>query len=974
MGESHIILSTVEDHYKLHPKPRYLVIEADAKGKHTINTFINLIKVGPDDNIITIDTKVQEAFDRFATYGEALKEFGKNLGVIIEKTREMVEKATDGNRQYGERVQEILKVCREVINDQMDEKDIKDMLIQHILTYRIFAMVYDNHDFHNTNVVARALESLKSLLNIPNGHVDYQTMELIAESITDSDQRQEFLKKIYETFYEKYDPAKADKDGIVYTPSEVVNFMVTSTNQLLKKHFGKILSDEGVTILDPATGTGTFIVYILKQISAEKVKIKFKKELHANEISILPYYIAALNIEHTYKERTGEYKEFENICWMDTLDGGTKNYEKMTVYFGDDENVKRISRQQKAKIHVIIGNPPYNAVQTSYNNANPADKYPHIDKKIQQDYSKLSTTFTKSKSLDMYKRFLKWSSDRIKGNGMIVFVSNNSFLSAKADDGTRKALYEEFDYIYTVNLTGNARTKGEQRRKEKGNVFGQQAKVGVAVTFFIKTGENHSEIQYVQVKDYMNRDDKLKWLKEHTVCTLELEEIIPKNNAIWLNQTNNNFDKLPSILSKNQQQEFIFQNSTPGTTTAKDEWVYDFDKFRLETKMKFYVDVYDSQLVKYQTKKPSKPLRDWIDKKIKWSDQTLGDLKRLRNVTYSQKKIKPTLYRPFTTKQLYYSKTIVHRISNFPNMFKNSQKNLLITFSNPITNHEFNSIATNMMVDFGLFGGAQTIPIWKYNDDNEKLSNITKYGLDLFQKHYKDRRIEGDDIFYYTYAIFNDPKYKQKYEFNLQQNFPRIPLAKNFKKWSNIGKKLFELHCNFNDSKEYNLKRTDRPTKNNKIKLQLKTENTSKGISIRAIIDDSTILEDIPTEILEYVIGSKNPLEWILEFYKESKNKISDKSSDDEEVRKRFSIYRFEDHKEDLITLLRRITTVCIETVRLRKELEKMEWGPQPELKFTKIPKQPKTKNKSQKNKSKITQMPKKAVEGKAQKTLDNAR
>lgn len=969
-GESHIILSTVKDRSTSHSKPRYMIIEADAKGKHTINKFIDSIKVGPDDNIITIDTKVQEAFDRFATYGEALKEFGKNLGVIIEKTREMVENAATGNKQYDERVQGILKMCREVINDQMDKKDIKDMLIQHILTYRIFSMVYDNHDFHNTNAVARALESLKNLLNISNGHVDYQTMELIAESITDSDQRQEFLKKIYETFYEKYDPAKADKDGIVYTPSEVVNFMVASTDQLLKKHFGKSLSDEGVTILDPATGTGTFIVHILRQISAEKIKTKFEKELHANEISILPYYIAALNIEHAYKERTGEYSEFKNICWMDTLDGGTKNYEKMTTYFENDDNVKRISRQQKSKIHIIIGNPPYNAVQTSFNNANATKKYPQIDKKIYEDYSKLGTA-KKKQSRDMYKRFLKWSSERIKKNGMVVFVSNNSFLDAKADDGARKSLYEEFDYIYTVNLTGNARTKGEQRRKEKGNIFGQKARVGVAITFFIKTSENHSEIQYAQVQNHLSREEKLQWLKKHTINTLELKKIVPDEKGIWLNHTDNDFEYLPSVLPKNHQIESIFQTSTMGVSTAKDDWVYDFSMTNIKEKMRFYISVYKKELIRYEKEKPNKKgLDSWVTKKIKWSEQTLNHVTQSKNVIYLDNNIKHTVYRPFVKKYLYYSETIIHRMRDFRNIFKNSQKNFLIGFSNPKTNMMFSSIGTDLIIGYDCVSGTQSIPIWKYDDKGNQSSNVTEYGLNLFQKHYKSKNIEGDDIFYYTYAMFNDPKYEQKYKFDLQRNFPRIPLAKNFDRWSTIGKKLFNLHCNFDDVEEYGLKRIDKPIKNNNVRLQLKTEKTHNGVFVKAMIDDSTTLENIPTEILEYVISSKNPLEWIFEFYKESKNYISKKSSDDEEARKRFNTYMFADHKEEVITLLNRVTTVCVETVKLRKKFEQMEWGEQPELEFTKIPE--KVTKIRPKKKPKTVKRVKKAVKDQPQKTLDS--
>ena len=367
--DSHIILSTMKDHITLHAKPRHIVIDVHSK-THSMNDFIKLIKLNPDDIIVDIDEKIQNAFDKFSEYKEALVEFADNLDTIIKNTKLMIEDAISKNPKYQIEAKKFLKMCQKVINDKMIMKDIQDMLLQHILTYNIFTMIYDEYNLHQNNTIAKSLESLKSLLDITYEVIDYKTIAIIAESITDIDQRQEFLKKIYEIFYKKYDPDKADKDGIVYTPTEVVNFMVTSTDQLLKKHFKKSISDDNVMILDPATGTGTFLVYILRQISPDKLEQKYMKEIHANEISVLPYYIATLNIENTYKEILGKHKEFGNICWMDTLDIGIKDYEKLTSWFGNDDNVKRITKQQKSKIHVIIGNPPYNATQTSFNDAN----------------------------------------------------------------------------------------------------------------------------------------------------------------------------------------------------------------------------------------------------------------------------------------------------------------------------------------------------------------------------------------------------------------------------------------------------------------------------------------------------------------------------------------------------------------------------------------------------------------------------
>ena len=931
-SDTHHIFTTIRDHGTRNAKPRHVVLETGSKPK-LMKEFMQAIKTEMDDDHVTVDGRVQAAFERFSEYKQAVDEFGKNLGDIIKTTESSITDAISGNKKYEVCAKKMLKMCHEVISNNLDMSDIKSMLLQHILTYRIFALVYDVTDFHETNAVAKSLEDLKQTLHMPQSKTNYKTIELIAESLTETDERQEFLKKVYETFYEKYDPDRADKDGIVYTPSEVVNFMVKSTEQLLQKHFGRSMSDEGVTLLDPATGTGTFLVHIMRQIGSDKIKEKYAKDLHANEISILPYYIATLNIEHAYMEMTGEYREFDNICWMDTLDSGVKDYAKLTSYFENDDNIKRMSRQQDSSIQVAIGNPPYNAVQTSFNKANPTDKYDHIDKKIQEDYYINVKIRNKNKSFDMYKRFLKWSSDRIQDNGMVVFVSNNSFLDAKADNGVRRKIYNEFDHIYVINLKGNARTSGKRRRMERDNIFHNKIRVGIAISFFIKTGKKHNELKYTEVADYARLGEKLEWLDKNTISDLDLKEIIPNKDSIWLNQTDNNFEKLVPVLPKTHC-ESIFYIGTPGVTVAKDAWAYDFDLRRLKTKMKYYISTYNSLLQKHtKLDTDRKELLRVIDKTIKWSQRTLDGLSRNQHIEYSSTNIKPTLYRPFVIKNQYYDNVITERQRAFPKIFQNQQKNFLIVFPNPATNTKFDVVGTNLIVDLGCLNVSQNIPLLLYDDNRERTYNVTEYGINLFRKHYKNSEISAEEVFYYVYAIFNDPKYENTYRYNLRRDFPRIPLARNFVQLAKIGRELFELHCNFNNAKEYDLYRVDKKNTRNNTRLSFKKNKNN----IKIVIDDATIIEGIPLSVLDWTFKSKTPLEWILEFYKESKNQIKPDSSDDVEIRKRFNTYSFEDHKEEVITLLRQVTTVCVETVRLRKELEGMEWGPQPKLKFTPI-------------------------------------
>lgn len=372
---------------------------------------------------------------------------------------------------------------------------------------------------------------------------------------------------------------------------------------------------------------------------------------------------------------------------MDTLSTGTKDFGKVSTYFESQDNVKRISKQQTKNICVIIGNPPYNAVQTSFNDANPAEKYPDVDRGIEETYVKQSAVRNKHKQYDMYKRFMKWASERIENNGMVVFVSNNSFLDAKANDGFRRSIYEEFDYIYTINMKGNARTSGDERQRQAGNVFRDTVKVGIAISFFIKTGENKSELYYSEVADCMKSNDKLKWLANSSLSTLSLRKIIPDKDANWLNQTNNDFDNLMPIINDKYS---MFNIISLGSTTGKDDWVYDFDINLLRNKMKFFINFYNKTVQQYRYKSHTTIDVKKIKKHIKWSDKLFANLKQKNVIEYSENKILLTMYRPFIIKYQYFEKKILERTRKFSEIFKENNPNKTICFPNPKANSLFN--------------------------------------------------------------------------------------------------------------------------------------------------------------------------------------------------------------------------------------------------------------------------------------------
>ena len=515
--DTRTIAATLTERLSKSPKPRYLVINSESE----LEKFLNKIKASAGDTAVEIDAKVMKAFDDMSAYNTAIQEFGSNLEEIIKKTKTLIEERIRHTPRYTAEAEAMLKTCRDVVSDKMTVADIKDMLIQHVMTYKIFEMVYDDSGFHTTNSVAKLLESLKKMLKIPDNAVSYKTLELIAESRVTTDEKQEFLKSLYATFYKKYDPKKAANEGIVYTPKEVVGFMARSVKILLARHFGKAISDKDVHILDPATGTGTFIVEILRMIEPKKLGSKYEAELHANEIYVLPYYIAALNIEHVYYEISGKRADFQGMCWTDTLD-----LKRGIEVFIDDDNAKRISRQRQQPIFVVIGNPPYAVAKN-----NIAERYPDLYRTIQGEWR--SGEGTKKVNMDLYKVFLKWAEERIKNRGVVAFISNNSFTNASGDSQMRKSLYSKFDHIYTINLKGNGNIAGEARRREKGNVFGEQAKVGICISFFVKTGNNNgNNLQYAEIPDYLKTKNKLAWLNARDIDMVHMNNVTPSRRPL----------------------------------------------------------------------------------------------------------------------------------------------------------------------------------------------------------------------------------------------------------------------------------------------------------------------------------------------------------------------------------------------------------------------------------------------------------
>lgn len=625
----------------------------------------------------------------------AIELFKQDIPKLTQTLRELLNSEEKSNAKFVKERDKFLKLCHDSINPEVSKEDVREMIIQHILTEDIFNTIFDETQFHRENNIAHQLEIVintfftgttkKTALSSLQHYS--KAINAAAAGIADHHEKQKFLKVVYETFYKSYNPKAADRLGVVYTPNEVVKFMIESTDYLLHKYFGKLLEDAGVDILDPATGTGTFICDIIDYLRKEKLEYKYKNELHANEVAILPYYISNLNIEFIYTQKIGKYAPFENLCFVDTLDnmGFAYRGKQMNMFEPfTEENSLRIKKQNDKKIAVIIGNPPYNANQTNENDNNKNREYTAIDQRIKDTFIKHSTA-QKTKVYDMYARFYRWAFDRLDENGIVAFVTNRSFIDSRTFDGFRKVVASEFNHIYIVDLGGDIRSN-PKLSGTKHNVFGIQT--GVAICFLIRKNNLHQakdkkhfeklkndlelvedpiaiykgkeainslgcKIWYIRRPEMETTEDKLQFLSMSKIEHLPFDHIIPDKNNNWINIADTDFDSLLPLADKSvklgNNKKALFELFSLGVVTARDEWVYDNDASHLEKKVQFLIDVYNKDLKKHQGKS-QKTIRNLIDYSIKWSRGVKNDLEKGKVYVFDKELIIESLYRPYIKK------------------------------------------------------------------------------------------------------------------------------------------------------------------------------------------------------------------------------------------------------------------------------------------------------------------------------------
>ena len=863
------------------------------------------------------------------TFRQAITQFKQDMPQVLHALRQMIDANQTSNTNFKTALQTFLKLCQDNINANIVLDDAREMLIQHILTEDIFNTVFGDTQFHRENNIARELQKVAETFftgstkkNTLKGLESYYgAIKQSASGIANHHEKQQFLKAIYENFYKVYNPKLADRLGVVYTPNEIVRFMIESTEALLHQHFNKLLISRGVEILDPATGTGTFITDLIEHFKYNKAELKYKyqNELHCNEVAILPYYIANLNIEFTYSQIMNEYAEFPHICFVDTLDNlGFKQTHKG----GTDDlfsagmtavNTERVKAQNAKKISVIIGNPPYNANQLNENDNNKNRTYEGVDKRIKATYIAESTA-QKTKLYDMYARFLRWASDRLDENGVVAFITNRSFIDSRTFDGFRKIVAQEFNEVCIVDLGGDVRANPKLSGTTH-NVFG--IKTGVAISFLVKNAKQQGcKIRYLRRPEMETADEKLSFLASNQLNNLSFQHIAPDKNHNWINLSDNDFDSLIPVANKETkaaktkaQENALFKLYSLGVVTARDEWVYDEDEKLLKKKIDFLINTYNRDVKKLSVKSNKKDITSELDEDIKWTRAVKNDLKKGVNYEFNQELITKSLYRPFVKKQLYFSKQL-NEMQYQLNVMFNNQENVAISFLCVSSENKLAAMAVNSNFDYCCLkmgnGGTQAVSYWVYDKEGNRTDNITNWGLAQFVAHYGaiEQPITKQAIFHYVYAVLHDPVYREKYALNLKREFPRVPFYADFWQWAHWGKALMQAHIGYESAAPFALTRTN--IKAAKPKAKLKADKIKGEI----IIDEATILSGIPAMAWDYKLGNRSALEWVLDQYKESKPK-------DPTIREKFNTYQFADYKEHVIDLLAKVCTVSVQTQKI---------------------------------------------------------
>jgi predicted helicase len=885
-----------------------------------------------DEDISKPDYLVQivnQFFDYKAPHIEeweqAVREFSERLPKLAAAVKKIIDEERLRNPAFVRSFDDFYALCRQTINPNLSQEAVERMLIQHLLTERIFERIFDNPDFTRRNVVAAEIE--KVIVELTRRAFNrneflrpldrfYKAIEQSAENTTGFSEKQAFLNTVYERFFQGYSPKEADTHGIVYTPQPIVNFMVRSVEEILQKEFGHSLGDKDVHILDPFVGTGNFIVRIMHEIKATDLPVKYENELHCNEVTLLPYYIASMNIEHAYFDRTGEYRPFPGICLVDTFELAET---KQSLFgFVAAENAERVNREKSATIFVIIGNPPYNANQVNENDNNKNREYEAMDERIADTYRKDSNATLTNKLNDPYVKAIRWASDRIGPEGVVAFVTNNSFMGAESFDGVRKHLASDFSAIYLLDLKGDARTAGERRKREAGNVFEDQIRVGVGITFFVRKRDSHGPAKIVKysVADYLNVRQKQNLLIDFgKYSAVPYRPVTVTPTSAWLvDQKTTGFAELLPLCDKGpgtSADSAIFRDYSLGVSTNRDEVVYGQGSDALLERVSKQAEKFNVEALRFQ--QSGKELKDFeLSSDVKWSETLKRKLASKVRIEIDSSLAKVALYRPYWKRLIYYDSALIDRPGRFRSYYQGKEANLVFCCSAVSDKRAFSCLCTNVLADLHLTGDTQCFPFHTYAEDGtHRRENITDWALEQFRSHYHDPSITKWDIFHYIYAVLHHPEYRERYAANLRRELPRVPFVGStsaFRALAGAGQRLAEIHVHYEQQPEYPLVKTEKAGQKldyRMTKMKLSKDKTS------LIYNQFLTLSKIPPETYEYRLGNRSALEWVVDQYQVSTDKRSGITNDPNRA----------DDLQYILRLIGQVITVSLETVKIVKSL-----------------------------------------------------
>jgi predicted helicase len=841
------------------------------------------------------------------------------------------------------------------LNPFVTDDEAIEMLAQHLITRPVFDALFQGYSFSDLNPVSISMQSMlnaidSTTLSEASDELSkfYESVRLRASGINDGAAKQKIVKELYERFFKLAFESTSERLGIVYTPNEVVDFMVQSADFLLKQEFGARISDHGVHVLDPFTGTGTFIVRLIQSglIKRENLAHKYRYELHANEIVLLAYYVAAINIEETYHSLTGEpYEEFTGIVLTDTFQmHESDDRDELPGLEVFPENNERVKLQKGTSIKVIVGNPPYSAGQTSANDANGNLSYPSLDARITQTYAARTESQNKNNLYDSYIRAIRWASDRIEGDGLVAYVTNNGFIESNTASGLRKSLAEEFASVYVLNFRGNSRKAGEEAKREGGNIF--DIRVGVSIIFLVKKSKSNGPgfIKYFQFPDYETKEGKLKSISELiSVENVSWTEINPNEAADWLNLRNDEFETFIPIGSKARTNEVaIFETYSTGLQTNRDAWVYNFSKTKVEASVRRMLGTYNSELSRLKASNGQVNVEQLVERdprKISWSSSLFSNLIRGKKIEFRNNSAINALYRPFQIQKLYGDPEILHRPAILRRDFSNDQhESLGFVVSGVGAAVPFSAFMTKLVPDMSVFGAqtnSQFFPRYRSSgateekgatlfDESEsnRIDNISPGAIQKFSDAL-GYQISAEDLFNYTYAILNHSEYTERFEHDLKRMLPRIPIQRTFRDLAEAGANLGRIHAGFEVVDAYNLLRSGHDVDDFTVdKLAyLKSGKLTDKTSI--VFNSNLTVSGIPEDAHLYRIGTKSAIDWVVDRYQKTIDKSSGLQNDPNDMAAERGNPRF------VFDLLCRVVTVSMESVRIIKTMPSLEYGDQ---------------------------------------------